>query len=541
MAKRKADVVTPKSYVSGSPTAEGVVTNHVANEIFVGVVGALGSGTSEVASAIEAALSKKGYKCFKIKASNLIKEEAGVVSEKKHELTKALQDAGDYLRLSNSDNGYVAKLFIRDIRYKRLKDMGLPEDSSDEIELDSERRAYIIDSIRHPAEVSLLRKLYQDAFFLIGIHCEEKIRLERLVNQKYSEKAAQEVVKSIMDRDENSSEKYGQKVSDAFHLADYFVDNSKPRYKKASNTLVGKESNPQWKLPDDIGRLFDIVLHTKIVRPTIDETGMFHAYGSKMRSSCLSRQVGAALISSSGELISTGTNEVPRAGGGVYNDGFSWVEGSVSGRDFRCHAALKKCTNVEEQNKIIEEILNAIKSIDSTIIFPEKISEKLRKTRVGQILEYSRAVHAEMDAIISAGRRGMKTEATYMYVTTFPCHNCARHIVTAGIEMVQYIEPYLKSQALPLHGDAIVTDQDEWNVPSAHRSQSDTSVTPNVLFKPFIGVAPRLYRRAFLKDRELKDSVTGGMLELFPGRDSGEVTDTLKTSYAQIEAILSRS
>ena len=38
---------------------------------------------------------------------------------------------------------------------------------------------------------------------------------------------------------------------------------------------------------------------------------MFHAYGARMRSDCLSRQVGAALLNSGGSLIATGTNEVP--------------------------------------------------------------------------------------------------------------------------------------------------------------------------------------------------------------------------------------
>jgi len=40
-------------------------------------------------------------------------------------------------------------------------------------------------------------------------------------------------------------------------------------------------------------------------------------------------------------------------------------------------------------------------------------------------------------------------------VTTYPCHSCARHIVAAGIEEVYYIEPYRKSLALKLHGDAV--------------------------------------------------------------------------------------
>jgi hypothetical protein len=34
---------------------------------------------------------------------------------------------------------------------------------------DGKPRAFIIDSIRHPAELSLLRSIYRDAFVLVGL------------------------------------------------------------------------------------------------------------------------------------------------------------------------------------------------------------------------------------------------------------------------------------------------------------------------------------------------------------------------------------
>ena len=35
-----------------------------------------------------------------------------------------------------------------------------------------------------------------------------------------------------------------------------------------------------------------------------------------------------------------------------------------------------------------------------------------------------------------------------MYMTTFPCHNCAKHIIASGIINVYYIEPYAESEIL---------------------------------------------------------------------------------------------
>lgn len=54
-----------------------------------------------------------------------------------------------------------------------------------------------------------------------------------------------------------------------------------------------------------------------------------------------------------------------------------------------------------------------------------------------------------------------------LYSTTFPCHNCARHIVGAGIARVVFVEPYTKSRAEQLHSDSIAiaeADPDEKKV-----------------------------------------------------------------------------
>lgn len=61
-----------------------------------------------------------------------------------------------------------------------------------------------------------------------------------------------------------------------------------------------------------------------------------------------------------------------------------------------------------------------------------------------------------------------------------------------------------------------------------------------MLFRPFIGVAPRLFRRAFLKDRDLKNDLTGDMLGEFGPNEGHATSETLRVSYAQVEAELSK-
>jgi cytidine deaminase len=100
-----------------------------------------------------------------------------------------------------------------------------------------------------------------------------------------------------------------------------------------------------------------------------------------------------------------------------------------------------------------------------------------------QLIEFIRAVHAEVSALVDAARRGVAVAGCTMYVTAFPCHECARNLIAAGIARVVYIEPYPKSLALELHGHAIEADSDK--------------NCGKVPFLPFLGVAPRNFPNFF--------------------------------------------
>lgn len=50
-------------------------------------------------------------------------------------------------------------------------------------------------------------------------------------------------------------------------------------------------------------------------------------------------------------------------------------------------------------------------------------------------------VHAEMAAISTAARLGLSLAGSSLYCTTFPCHNCSKHIVATGVSEVFYLEP----------------------------------------------------------------------------------------------------
>ena len=517
--------------MSSGSTGRELVQRAESRELFFAVVGHVGSGTSKVAEKLKNVLTSRDpgpafdVEILKAREELLAWDEAhdrhlqdatpGTLA-----YARRLQDVGDQMRAARSDHAAVAGALIRKIRRVRAKKTGRDPSDSGPIRPDGTWRAYILDSVRHPAEAELLSRIYQDAFVLIGVVCEEDVRERRLSKSKFREAGA-DPVREFMRRDAKAEPRYGQRVSDAFHLAHFFLDNTEEMM------LDKNRSNPHWNVAEQLSRLKKILSQVEVVRPRVAETAMFAAQGARLRSACLSRQVGASIADDRGNVVALGTNEVPRAGGGVYGT----LDESTAEEilDERCFRGNQYCSNNREQERIIGEVLASLKKAE--VIDPNvddhRAMAALGQSPIGALLEFSRVVHAEMDALLSLARRGITVVGTRVFVTTFPCHYCARHLVGAGVDEVQYIEPYPKSRALALHSDAIETRAAGWAKPSVGGTK--------VLFRPFVRVAPRLYSRAFTKDRDLKDA--RGTLTI--GRSEWtEPTHLGQLSYVDLEAQL---
>lgn len=522
-----------------------IVLGGGANELVFGVVGHAGAGTSTVADTLAKLLqqTKVGQDTFEVElivAQTVIREWAKErnkpfppVAEKPtlHQVQE-LQDLGDAMRAEETEGGVadhsaVARRMILKIRAQRGEKTHQAVEGGKPVKPDGKHRVYILDSLRHPAEVALLRHIYQDAFILIGVVCEEEKRIERL--GKKCKDAGRENALEFMRRDADADEKHGQHVADTFHLSDFFVDHSMDRTNRDGS------SNRLWEINDHLMRLLRILTHSSLERPTIAETAMHHASSAQLRSACLSRQVGAALVDSGGNIVATGTNEAPRAGGGVYGEQFrDHEEEEKAELDYRCayfeKSSDRYCRNSRTQLEIIRHLIADIPVLAKVPPAEQPaLIESLRKTELGALIEFSRAVHAEMDALLTAARKGVSIVGTRLFVTTFPCHYCARHLVAAGVDEVQFIEAYPKSRAISLHRDAIELEGIDWKAPSKGGTK--------VLIHPFSGVAPRLYKRAFTKDRELKDKLTGEMRVQEP--DWGTPWHLRSVGYPEMEAALS--
>lgn len=496
--------VTPTVLSTQDSSLRDRLRAHEAREYVFAVVGYAGSGTSKVALQLKTVLegqelgvslvkARKGLEAY-AEAKNLPRKQ----EPSNIDLVEEFQNFGDSLRSDSGENAAVAAYMVRYIKQNR-RDEGDPETPS----------AFILDSLKHPAEVALLRHVYGENFCLIGVGCRPDIRKKRLARKLNLDLERDgEILKRFMSRDaEDSEHKYGQQVNDTFHLSDYFVDNT-----------PSDEEERSYVLPDKLKRLVDLLFASEIHRPEPDERGLYHAHAASLRSSCLSRQVGASIMDACGNLLAVGTNDVPKARGGLYGGGRDTGE-----LDDRCFKLRKCCSNTAKQREIVGDIFDRLK--DSGLIRAnvgvEQFRESIKGSRLGSLIEFSRSVHAEMDALLSLVRDGTKLPSgASLYSTTYPCHNCARHIVASGVARVVYLEPYAKSLAIDLHDDSI-----------ADNEPAD-KVGERVQFLPYQGVSPRLYKKIFAKHGDYKDA-DGTLVGELPFRAGGGAL--LKKSYIELE------
>jgi len=337
---------------------------------------------------------------------------------------------------------------------------------------------YILQSLKRKEEVELLREQFRGAFFLLSANSSRAIRTQKLAAvikrrrdfPPHSDPT--KLARELIDRDlrESETEGLGQALGQTFHLADYFVD---------SDDVPGCEVA--------IRRFVELLFGNPFLTPSRAEFAMYHATAAQLRSADLSRQVGCAIASTDGSIVAVGTNDVPKAGGGLY-----WEGDVPDGRDFVFYSARARTDRMREI--LVELVAHALRASKRTgfpgpraatasanIVVTGMLEDPGFKSLRFNVIDLGRAVHAEMDAITTAARRGVSIVGCDLYTTTFPCHNCAKHIVAAGLKSVRFIEPYPKSIAEDLYPDSITVDPPG--------GQQDGKIP----FSPFVGVAPRRY------------------------------------------------
>lgn len=448
------------------------------SELVIALCGPIGSPIHAVAKQLRDSILKEFQytKCEIIRLSKIIAEHApeGTTipegKDQEYEKIKKLIELGDVLR-KEYGKSVLVEIAIGTIitvdRESRKVKSGAPN-------YEPARVCHIIDSIKNQEELNLLRDVYGDMLYCVGVFSPLSERENNL--KKREMKPAQ--IHDLIDKDSGEEFAHGQKVGDTFPQADFFLR---------------IDSDTDSKIAARVQRFLHIILGTKIITPTKAENAMYAAASAAGNSACLSRQVGAAIVNDDGEVLGLGWNDVPKFGGNLYG---SEPLNSSGENDHRCwNLQGGTCFNDQEKKYLAELIVESLihnkdpkdPERERPLIQPSNKNEAIRcvqsNTKLQNLIEFSRSVHAEMHAIIVASQvAGDQVKNSQLYCTTYPCHSCARHIIAAGIKDVYYIEPYRKSLAIRLHGDAM--------------TESETG-NGKVRILPYDGVAPSKYLKLF--------------------------------------------
>ena len=307
---------------------------------------------------------------------------------------------------------------------------------------------FIVDAFRNPIEVEYFRKRYSQ-FFLVSIFADYKQRFNRL-KKDFSELDSDkfnELFLKMDDRDYGAdvgiNNPFIQNVSRCCYLSDIAINNQ----------INSQEINEI--LIEKFLKYYALMMSPGCVQPTKEETYMDLAYTLSLRSTCISRKVGAVITDKDNFVLGLGWNDVARS-------------------QIGCSLRLKEDL-VEFKNdfysldlvgdEIKQDDLKDIKESDAfcfkDILSKSKIRSKLKKSKLSseaqdevanvlkiKRLEYCRALHAEENALLQiAARGGMGVKGGIIYTTTFPCELCSKKIYQSGINTIYYTEPYPNSIA----------------------------------------------------------------------------------------------
>jgi deoxycytidylate deaminase len=472
-------------------------------ELIIGFVGPVGVRLRDLINRTDDYLRRFKYRPVEIRLSKLLERYVGYTPQSSNSENERIlhgQTMGHEFREKLNDAAGLALAALVAIREERIKLSSEPDKPVDAV-------AYLLNQLKHPNEVKLLRQIYGSSFVLIAAHATKATRQENLVrqiaeseNRTVNEDDAAKAAEVIRIDDEEpaliGADDLGQNTRNTYPLADMFVN---------LESKVG-----EFEVERFIDLLFGHPFHT----PQPDEVAMYLASAGALRSSEESRQVGAVIVNvkrdkrnktSNIDVIATGMNEVPMRGGGFYWDG---APNSPDARDqFLIAYGPNDDRALTIKKEVLRELVDILKrmdwfkeSIESTQtpdLLKKLIPDGLKGTQFMNIGEFQRQVHAEMAALIDGARRGVAVDGQTMYVTTFPCHNCAKHIIAAGLKYVVYLEPYPKSRAEMLHKEEIEFESKDGAPSDEDQGVARGDKVPKVVFSPYTGIAPLQHQRLF--------------------------------------------
>ncbi len=288
----------------------------------------------------------------------------------------------------------------------------------------------VIDSFRNPYEVIFFKKRYA-AFYLFSINATNDERKNRLLHLK---QLTLDDIKKLDKReypslDNSISDFYQINIQKTIEIADIHINNQ-----ESSNGNYGETKK-------QLIRYITLIIHPGLVQPTPVEYCMQVAYCSRVRSGCLSRQVGAVISDSNYNILATGWNDAPM--GQMPCNLRNVLSLTDEGRDDGCAMSDFERIDPEYKKFLKDKIFNInmskLKGRNCSYCFKDAYnSYRKRKNQV-----YTRSVHAEEMAFLQAAKIGIGPfKGGVLFTTDSPCELCAKKAVQVGISKIFYIDTY---------------------------------------------------------------------------------------------------
>lgn len=231
--------------------------------MIIGLTGKNGSGKGEVAKFLQ----DRGFAYYSL--SDMLREEA---AKEKIDVTR-----DNLIKLGNKLRGDHGPGVLAEMVFKRLD----PE------------KNYVIDSVRHPSEIKVLKR--RNDFYLACIQAPVEVRFERLKERKReNDPQTLEAFRELENKEAQSKTASDQQLDQAISMADVILENNRAleelhaKVKEVLRDLSKQQPRPDW-----------------------DEYFMGIAKVVALRSNCIKRKVAAVLVKDK-RIIATGYNGTPR-------------------------------------------------------------------------------------------------------------------------------------------------------------------------------------------------------------------------------------
>lgn len=375
--------------------------------IVIGLTGPFGSGCSTLRKVLEDNFGFVGF-AISDEIREEVKGEGKLIDKGNQGWRKVLQEHGD-LKRQNNKKYWVERILKRIEKAKISKPI-------------------IIDGFRNFGEVEEIRRVYP-TFFLVAVYAEKDERWKR-VHKDYG--GRNDEFEEDDRRDKLEEFEWGQSVQKCVDDADYAFYNNEHLFideHGSEEPALEKIQRLMKQQADDFIPLMTGV-EPQARSPHPEEIQIAAAYAQSNASTCAKRHVGAVItIGQNGQEfpISVGYNENPLGVTTCFKQGACFKDEDMESKlgalkEIHCFKCGRK------YNKLTKPWRCEC---------GESFKDWLHPNRN---MELCMAVHAEERAILSLG--GRSAEGATLYVTTFPCFQCARLILDAKIKQIVFVEAY---------------------------------------------------------------------------------------------------